>query len=77
MSGRRSRERRRAAAERAADAPRVPLRRRALIRAAIVAALLGFGTGWLVRLWLDWNSESAADRAAESLRKQAREQITR
>jgi hypothetical protein len=69
--GRRSRAKRRlsaAEAEEAADAPRARRRRAALVRAAIVAAIVGFGAGWLVHLWLERSPESAAQEAARKMR---------
>ena len=66
--------RRREAAERAADGPRAPHRRRALVVAAVVAAIVGFGGGWLVRLWLDRTPASAAHEASETVRERVREQ---
>lgn len=42
--------------------------RRALVVAAIVAAIVGFGAGWLVRIWHDRTPESAAHEATENVR---------
>ncbi len=72
--GRRSREKRarRAASTVDPDAPRAAQRRRALVRAILVAAIVGFGAGWIVRMWLDRTPESAARETAERIREQAR-----
>ncbi len=41
--------------------------------AAIVAAIVGFGAGWLVRMWLDRTPESAASEASEKVRERVLE----
>ncbi len=69
--GRRSREKReRRALGPAAGVgdPRDARRLRALVAAAIVAAIVGFGVGWVVRVWLDRTPESAAQEASKTVR---------
>jgi len=47
-------------------------RTRALMFTAAVAALLGFGAGWLVRTWTWPTPEDRARAAAEELRERIR-----
>jgi hypothetical protein len=72
-----SRRDRRAGAARAADgSPADALRRqraRALVIGAIVAAIVGFGAGLLVRMWTDRSPEARARDAVGELREHARE----
>jgi hypothetical protein len=57
--------------EEEADAPRARARRAALVRAVIVAAIVGFGAGWLVHLWMERSPESAAEETARKIRDRA------
>jgi hypothetical protein len=47
-------------------------RSRAVVFAAAIAALLGFGAGWLVRTWTWPTPEDRARDAAEELRERIR-----
>ncbi len=49
-------------------APRSRYPRAALVRAVIVAALLGFAAGWLVHLWTGGSPEAAAHDFVRKLR---------
>jgi hypothetical protein len=74
--GRRSREKRERHERGLAPAePRARLdaRRRAFVVAAIVAAIVGFGAGWVVRTWLDRTPESAAGEARVKVRERVLE----
>jgi hypothetical protein len=73
--GRRSREKRerREGAVPPEPGSRVEAGRRALVVSAIVAAIVGFGAGWLVRTWLDRTPESTAAEAGEKVRERVLE----
>ena len=75
--GQRSREKRarRALGEAGtgAEAGRARSRRSTLVRAAILAAIVGFAAGWLVRVWLDRTAESAATETSERVRERVLE----
>jgi hypothetical protein len=68
-----SRRERKAARARPTDPVRRRMRRRALVAGAIVAAILGFGAGWLVRAFGDRSPEQRARETVDDLRERARE----
>jgi hypothetical protein len=67
-----SRREGKAARARPADPARRRMRRRALVAGAIVAAVLGFGVGWLVRALGDRSPEQRARETVDDLRERAR-----
>jgi Tfp pilus assembly protein FimT len=46
---------------------------RALLTAAVVAALIGFAAGWFARVWSEPTVESKMNEAAGSIREKVRE----
>ena len=46
---------------------------RALVVAAVIAALLGLAAGWMVRAWSDRSPESRARERAREVQEQVRE----
>lgn len=71
MASRRERPDRRASAESSSQRRRA--RARALLVGAIVAAIVGFGAGWLVRLWTDRTPEERAHDKVGEVRERVRE----
>lgn len=45
---------------------------RALLTAAVVAAIIGFAAGWFARVWTEPTVESKATEAAETIREKFR-----
>jgi hypothetical protein len=74
VASRRERKDRRATAASAETArERRRTRSRALLVGAIVAAVVGFGAGWLVRRWTDRAPEERAHEKVGEVRERVRE----
>jgi hypothetical protein len=71
MATRRERRDSRASAESSSQRRRE--RARALLVGAIVAAIVGFGAGWLVRRWTDRTPEERAHEKVGEVRERVRE----